>query len=242
MSHEGIGRTTDILAPMESDREAGPRDVPTAIDWDKEDARLRSVLFNTLTDGGVFVDIGANRGVFAIPVAEHLGSEGRVFAFEPASDAIQELRRRAGARHVLDRISLYQVALGSATDVGLLRADGEHPDDSTKRSLFIDGPVVQEVAVHTFDELVDSRAVPLDGRLDAVKIDVEGAELHVLRGMQVTIQACRPSVIIVETIDRHLERASSSKASLVQFLRDLRYAPIPSATPGVELNAVFVPD
>jgi len=230
---------------MESDRASDPQDIPTAIDWDKEDARLQSVLFDTLTDGGVFVDIGANRGVFAIPVAEHVGSKGRVFAFEPASDAIQELRRRAAARHVLDRISLYQIALGSATDIGLLRADGEHPHDSTKRSLFIDGPVVQEVAVHAFDELVDSRAVPLDGRLDAVKIDVEGAELHVLHGMKATIQVCRPSVIIVETIDRRLERAGSSKASLFQFLRSLRYAPIgshPSATPGVELNAVFVPD
>jgi FkbM family methyltransferase len=221
--------------------ERGTRSAPTAIDWDTEDARLRSVLLSTLTRGDVFVDIGANRGVFAIPIAEHLGITGRVLAFEPASDAVHECRLEAAARHVLDRISVYQVALGAETHTGLLRADAEHPEDSTKRSLFIDGPIVEEVAVYAFDELLDSRIITLDGRLDAVKIDVEGAELDVLTGMQAALQLYRPGVIVVETIERHLKRAQTSTTSVVRFLNEIRYSLIDSSVTGLTANSVFVP-
>lgn len=226
---------------MESGFERHSQPVPTGIDWDEENARLRSVLLSTLSKGDVFLDIGANRGVFAIPIAEHLGRKGHVLAFEPASDAALELRLEAEARDVLDRISLYQMALGAETHVGLLRADAEHPEDSTKRSLFIEGPIVETVAVYTFDELVNSRVVALNDQLDAVKIDVEGAELDVLAGMRETLRLYRPRVVVVETIERHLRRAGSSKASLIRFLKRLQYSLINSPVTGLEANSVFVP-
>ena len=82
-----------------------------------------------------------------------------------------------------------------------------HPDDTTKRSLFNDeGPLVAQVPIRVLDELVGSGDVELPHGIDAVKIDVEGAELRVLTGMRRTLERHRPRVMVIETIERVARR------------------------------------
>jgi FkbM family methyltransferase len=205
---------------------------------------LLSLLTGALTDGDVFVDVGANTGYFAVPIAKIVGKAGRVHAFEPAADIAEQLRRAARVQGVEPWMTVHEFALGSGDGSTHLRADPEHPEDSTKRSLFIsNGPTVAEVAVRSFDGLVTSGAVDLSIGLHAVKIDVEGAEMHVLEGMRRTLERERPRMIVVETIETHLGRAGSTVAAIHAFMRDLRYVAMndaPVARP-LELNAVFVP-
>jgi hypothetical protein len=138
---------------------------------------------------------------------------------------------------------LYEVALGSADGYLPLCADPEHPDDSTKRSLFLDGPVVSMVPIRALDTLIGSGIVSLPRGLQAVKIDVEGAELEVLKGMRQTLQLCRPKMIVVETIEQHLHRAGATTVHVFDFLRNLGYASLdrPPADEPLEFNAVLVP-
>jgi len=141
-------------------------------------------------------------------------------------------------------MTVHEFALGSGDGSTHLRADPEHPEDSTKRSLFIsNGPTVAEVAVRSFDGLVTSGAVDLSIGLHAVKIDVEGAEMHVLEGMRRTLERERPRMIVVETIETHLRRAGSTVAAIHAFMRDLGYVAVNDARVArpLELNAVFVP-
>jgi len=56
---------------------------------------LLSLLIEALAEGDVFVDVGANTGYFAVPIAKTVGSTGRVHAFEPAADVAEQLRRAA---------------------------------------------------------------------------------------------------------------------------------------------------
>ena len=111
-------------------------------------------------------------------------------------------------------MAVHELALGSGDGSTNLRADPDHPEDSTKRSLFIgNGPTVAEVVVRSFDGLVASGAVDLSPGLHAVKIDVEGGEMHVLEGMRRTLERDRPRMIVVETIETHLQRAGSTVAA-----------------------------
>jgi FkbM family methyltransferase len=205
---------------------------------------LLSLLTEVLTEGDVFVDVGANTGYFALPIAKIVGSEGRLHAFEPAADVAEQLRRAARVLGVEPWMTVHEFALGSGDGSTHLRADPEHPEDSTKRSLFIsNGPTVAEVAVRSFDGLVTSGAVDLSIGLHAVKIDVEGAEMHVLEGMRRTLERERPRMIVIETIETHLRRAGSTVAAIHAFMRDLGYVAMNDARVArpLELNAVFVP-
>jgi FkbM family methyltransferase len=201
---------------------------------------LMELLVDALGTGDVFLDVGANIGFFVLPIADLVGDEGRVLAFEPAPDAAQLLRSKARARGLMSRISLYELALSDEVGSLALRADPAHPDDTTKRSLFIDGPVVAEVPIRALDDLVESGDVELLQGIDAVKIDVEGAEVRVLTGMRRTLERHRPRVMVIETIERHLNRAGSSVSDVDRFLHDLGYGRMTDAR-GLELNAVFAP-
>jgi FkbM family methyltransferase len=205
---------------------------------------LLSLLTEVLNEADVFVDVGANTGYFALPMAKIVGSAGRVHAFEPAADVAEELRRAARAQGVGPWLTVHELALGSGDESRDLRADPEHPEDSTKRSLFMgNGPTVAEVVVRSFDGLIASGAVDLSAGLHAVKIDVEGGEMHVLAGMRRTLERDRPRMIVVETIETHLQRAGSTVAALHAFMRDLGYIAMNDARAArpLELNAVFVP-
>ena len=202
---------------------------------------LIGLLADALGNGDVFLDVGANTGLFVLPIAELVGREGRVLAFEPAPDAARLLRSAARARGVLFQVSLYEMALGDETGSQELRADPALPEDSTKRSLYVDGPVVAEVPVRAFDELVRSGEVDLARGIDAVKIDVEGAEVRVLAGMRETLERHRPRMVIIETIEGHLNRAGSSVSEVDAFMRDVGYGRTNDDTHRFELNAVFAP-
>jgi hypothetical protein len=99
------------------------------------------------------------------------------------------------------------------------------------------------VVVRSFDGLVASGAVDLSTGLHAVKIDVEGGEMHVLTGMRRTLERYRPRMIVVETIESHLQRAGSTVAAIHTFVQDLGYRAMTDARVArpLELNAVFVP-
>jgi FkbM family methyltransferase len=203
---------------------------------------LMELLSDALGTGDVFLDVGANTGFFVLPIAELVGSQGRVLAFEPAPDAAHLLRSAARARGVLSRITLYQMALSDRAGSLALRADPAHPDDMTKRSLFMDdGPVVVQVPIRTLDGLVGSGDVELPQGLAAVKIDVEGAEVRVLAGMRRTLETHRPRMVVIETIERHLNRAGASVSDVDRSMSDMGYSRMNGVARGLELNAVFAP-
>jgi len=221
------------------DRPGGPADSPV----EREDPALLLVLHRYLAAGEAFLDVGANVGLFSIDVALHLGPRGLVYAFEPAPDAVRELEKNARRSGVRDRIQIFSSALGSRTQHRALRADPRYPHDWTKRSLFSVGPVVEEVAVRAFDDLVRTGEITLPKGLEAVKIDVEGAEAEVIRGMSNTLRELRPRIIVVETIPDHQDRAGSSVDEIGTLLAEVGYSPPPSGaqTPYFVYNTIYVP-
>jgi FkbM family methyltransferase len=234
-----VARYADMSIEDGRSRDASPRDLCA-----EEHPRLMALLAEVVTAGDVFVDVGANTGYFAIPLAKLVGSTGRVLAFEPATDAAEQLRLQARAENVLARLTIYELALGNENGSRALRADPKHPSDQTKRSLFMPhGIAVAEVPVRSFDGLVDAGDIDLSNGMHAIKIDVEGAEVNVLSGMRRSLERHRPRMIVVETIETHLRRAGSSVSDVRSFMGDIGYAEMTDeemAKP-LELNAVFVP-
>jgi FkbM family methyltransferase len=202
-----------------------------------EPALLR-YLAAELRAGDVVADIGAHIGVHSLTAAARLRAlgGGRVLSFEPARDSADRLRAGAAANGLDHLVTLAETALGAGPGTARLVADAVYDEaDAGVRSLHGTGQVVQEVPVTTFDAWADGAGLD---RLDVVKLDVEGAELDVLRGMRATLTTLRPRVLVAEVKQRILDRAGVGADELRGFLADAGY--IPSGT-AFDANEVFTP-
>ena len=183
-----------------------------------------------LTPGSLFIDVGAHVGYFSLLAAQLVGASGRVIAFEP-NPANRTLLTRNINLNCLTNVDIYPFALSDYRGAAVLYLnpfnDGggglspfeEFPDGSLRWTrddvarLFHDQVLDVEVEVWPLDEL--AKLLPREGRVSAIKIDVEGAELSVLKGMRKIICRDLPSLIV--------EIAPSNTHSVFDFLTSLGY-------------------
>jgi FkbM family methyltransferase len=154
----------------------------------------------------VFVDIGANTGYFTVLAALRVDSAGHVFAFEPNPAVRDQLQRHLVVNGINNRVTVSDVALADRNEDSAQFFLSCWPENDGISSLtpapetMARGGLRQEstipVRVRTFDAWLQSTPVP---RIDLMKIDVEGAETHVLSGMRRAFETVPPRRIICET-------------------------------------------
>jgi FkbM family methyltransferase len=132
--------------------------------------------------GAVAVDVGANIGLFTLALARRVGPEGRVHAIEPEpanARAIARAVEAAGYRQV----RLHRAA--AADRVGRLDLHLSGSNRGDHRTALRDGTrdTIEVSAIRLDDLLVE------EPRVDFIKIDVQGAELAVLQGLERTLGA-----------------------------------------------------
>jgi FkbM family methyltransferase len=133
-----------------------------------------------ITPGDVVFDLGANVGAYTVLFAQWTGDSGRVFAFEPAPEprlALIEMLRANGIGH---RVSVLADAVSASSGRASFNANGS---DGANRLLPDHAPDSLAVNTTTVDEFCERMNV----LPDFIKVDVEGAELDVLRGARRTI-------------------------------------------------------
>lgn len=180
----------------------GPGPAFLAADRTYEPA-LMSVL-DQLQEGTV-LDIGANLGFLTVRAARRLGDRGHVLAFEPHPIRFEYLQRNLRLNGV-QNVTAFQCALGDHIGEATLHdVDprlGPRPIDATMTA--VTGGATFQVAVRTVDEVLAKEERRGDVRL--VKIDVEGYEPQVLRGMSNTMGQ-RPAIVFEALNDRALDAA-----------------------------------
>lgn len=174
-----------------------------------------------LREGMVFVDVGANEGLYTLFAASKVGEGGMVLSLEPSEREFKRLLANL-ALNDLYNVRALKLAAADYNGTARLRIAGyEHEGHNTFGEMAREVELAREEEVETrpLDDVLAGEGIE---RVDAAKIDVEGAEEAVLRGMSETIRRDRP-LLIVEVYDRALRAQGSSAEKLLGFLRSCGY-------------------
>jgi FkbM family methyltransferase len=176
--------------------------------------------------GSTAVDVGANVGIFTIPLAFAVGARGRVLAFEPGPQTAARLRANVG-RNALANVDVFECALGERAGPMTLRLGSDGAFNAVVDLDPASGPTVR---LERLDDVWRRSGSP---RVSMLKIDVEGGELGVLEGARELVEAMHP-VILLEAADPAVSTTLSEWLELFHYTR--------RSEPGFQpWNHLFVP-
>lgn len=170
----------------------------------------------------VFFDVGAHVGIFSMFAAKRI-KVGDVHSFEPYKKHLERLRFNVELNN-LDNVTIRRFVLGETEGKAKLkvpipgRSDDPLLAGSGGSSIMpfevnSDNYEIHAVNKTTLDKYVDIENI---GRVDIIKVDVEGAELNVLKGGNGLLDRFRPHVLM-ELDQRYLERAGRTPDDVVDF-------------------------
>ena len=174
-------------------------------------------LEKVLSPGKVFIDVGANFGVYTLVASKLAGAAGKVIAIEPTAQSFAVLRQNIALNHFAN-VRAFQVALTQTRGKAWLY----HGWDPVGNSLGMDplrGDEGEEVQTESLDNLLEENSID---RVDVIKVDVEGAEELVLRGATRTLITNSP-VVIFEFNPGCAARLGLSPGGARDFLQGLGY-------------------
>jgi FkbM family methyltransferase len=145
------------------------------------ESRFDQAMMNSLKPGMRVFDIGANVGYYSKRFADRVGPSGSVHAFEPVPASANAIRETVAAR---PWIEVHQCAVADQPGelVMAIDANATSPNNKIVLSGAADSGDSLSVPVVTIDQVAKTAGVP-----DAIKIDVEGYEWHVIRGGAATL-------------------------------------------------------
>jgi len=186
------------------DRALAPRfHISTNIEAEKilekdNEEELLELFLGEINPGDTVFDIGANIGLYTLPAALKLRGTGSVHAFEPVPLWFQRLRENIQANRFnsMSNVFTYNIGLSDKNEMCNLVMKGvqgsgmgsittNYPNQPDK-----DKTVVIPVQLYRGDDFLLEKGIPGP---NIVKIDVEGVELAVLRGLEKSLQysGCR---------------------------------------------------
>lgn len=176
------------------------------------DRAERALLREFLSPGSVVIDAGANIGVYSRFLSTCVGSNGMVHSFEPDPTNCRRLRAAVSG---LANVRVNQMAVSDHSGESLLYVSDElnvdhraYPSaDENRRTI-----AIQTVAL---DDYVSEKA-----RVDLLKLDIQGFELHALRGAERVIRQNAAIKILLEFWPYGLKQAGTSAAELITYLQD----------------------
>ena len=174
-----------------------------------------------------------------------MGDEGKVYSFEPLDETYEVLRENIGLNKYDKRLVAFNIALSDKTgeadlfaaseqnDLGSFE-DGSHTLYATKNR----GTFLQKIKMETLDNKLKELLPP-----DFMKIDVEGAELFVLKGGKETIRKYHPKILLEFNADT-FQAAGYTQTDVLDFLRqfDYKFFAIENRGRLTELNTSALPE
>ncbi len=178
-----------------------------SIGYDPHEAILEPVFRWLLGSGGVFADVGAHVGHWTVRLA---GQAAKVIAVEPDPATVAVLRENV-TLNGLGNVTVIEAAAWDSSEMLRLEDPLGHRISGTNRTLPDDTGTVRG---QKLDDILAG-----EDEIRLIKIDTEGADLHVLAGLRETLARCQPAMIV----ERHDFLGYYQAKDLFALLGDLGY-------------------
>jgi FkbM family methyltransferase len=186
------------------------------------EADERDFICRYLAAGDIFVDVGANIGLFTLLGAGVVGPHGKVYALEPTTTTYERLVHNVTQNH-LKNVTCFQVALSDQDEERMLTISTEglaawnslaHPCVGTHFAQ-------EQIRCYQWDTFVTEH--DLTGRVTLMKIDIEGWEFYMLQGAQVTLRRADAPDLLVEFTEVNANAAGVTGAAVYELLETFGY-------------------
>lgn len=171
---------------------------------------ITSFFLSQIREGMTIVDIGGHIGYFSLLAAQHVGNNGRVIVFEPDPANYQALLDNIKLNGY-ENIDVYQYAISNMTE----RRSFSFKEDGVRHSFLTQpGDQTRDVETITLDDFFKEKGIT---ECDLIKMDIEGAEILALEGMNKTLMGNKNIKLIIEVHRREILDLGSK----VEYLFDL---------------------
>lgn len=147
---------------------------------------------------GVFIDIGSNIGKYTVMIGNQLNDKGKVISIEPHPQNFEVLQKNIELNNCKNVTSLNIACWNKKNELKLYN----HEDQPLLASAVKKSRKYITVKADTLDSILKNLEI---SNIDMVKIDVEGAESEVLKGMDYILKNKKPKVIFEAWDDDYLE-------------------------------------
>ena len=143
--------------------------------------------------GDIVVDVGAAFGLYAIPSSKQVGQNGKVFAIEAHPDNYEVLKRNVKLNNLTNVTCLNYAVYSTKTKVKIYT----NYTIMSERVISGEEEKAKEVNADTLDNILEQNKISAE-QVNWIKIDVEGAELEVLKGAHNILSNSKDIAISVE--------------------------------------------
>jgi FkbM family methyltransferase len=183
--------------------------------WNFLEAYETALMKSMVRPGMVVLDIGANIGYYSLIFAELVGNTGKVYAFEPDPDNYAMLVGNITKNGYTNIVAIAMAVTRDDGKLSLYRNPGNRGDHSICGDQRDAGDVAAIEGV-----ALDSYFVP-GSKIDFIKMDIQGAEMHAFAGMDRLLRE-NPQIVILFELKR--ESALILDRDVASFLDSLRRA------------------
>jgi FkbM family methyltransferase len=203
----------------------------------KAEDEVIKAMFEIVQPGDTVYDIGANMGIHSVFMSLKVGEHGQVISFEPENRMYEALRKNIRVNK-LNNITPLKIALGDRNETKILYGKQQVGTGAFSLIEGEESEVSQEVGVFSGDYIVKRDGLPLP---KAVKIDVEGFEFFVLRGLKETLssEVCR---FVFCEIHPKLLGSGVDTTQITEFLQSVGFIHIRLRERGEEIHAFCYKD
>jgi FkbM family methyltransferase len=173
---------------------------------------LTQIVEKEIKKGDIVLDIGAHIGYYTLIFAKLVGTEGRVYAFEPDPDNFTILNRNIEINGY-SNIVTEQTAVSNQTGRTLLHLSPNNPGDHRIYSSFDDRDYIQ-VDCKKLDDYFEGKQI----NVNFIKMDIQGSEALAAEGMRMLLERSKQLKVIIEFWPDGLKRAGTSPEVFLESL------------------------